>query len=258
MHGAQRDRAILRLVAENEFVSVQTITEQLEISEATIRRDLRRLSDAGRLRRVRGGAQAIERPVLIGQPPFGQEEQPNAAAKRAIGRRAATLCDPGDAVILDGGTTVFAMTEFLPNLGLQVLTPSLPVAHALATHSNARITIPGGELFREQQIIASPHLQPSVESFSARRMFFSAQAVGPHGLHQTDSLLVASERALMNRAEELVALVDSSKFLKRGSLVACPLDRVDVLISDTELAREHREVLVRAGVRLILVEAQSP
>jgi DeoR family ulaG and ulaABCDEF operon transcriptional repressor len=254
MHETQRDRAILRVLAENDVVSVHVLTEELGISEATIRRDLKRLSDAGRLHRVRGGARSIERPTLVGQPLFGPDREQNAEAKRAIARLAVSLCDPGDAVILDGGTTVFAMTDFLAKLGLQVLTPSLPVAQALSTTANARILVPGGEFFREQQIIASPYTQPMVRSFSARRMFLSAQAVSSHGLLQTDSLLVRSQLEMIDRAEELVALVDSSKFERRGNLVSCPLSDIDVLISDTGLSLRHRKLLMDAGVRVLIAD----
>ncbi len=256
MYEAQRDTAILRVVAENEFVSVRTLTEKLEISEATIRRDLARLSNAGRLRRVRGGAQHLSRSTLEGQPGFASDQGRNLVAKRAIARRAADLCARGDAVILDGGTTVHAMTEFLNDLDLRVLTPSLPAAHVLAEHSDATITLTGGEVFRDQQIVASPFPQPIVEGFSARRMFMSAQAIGPSGLMQTDSLLIGNELALLSRAEELVALVDSSKFAQRGSLVACPLDRIDVLITDSGVSSEHREMLESAGVRVLVVDAR--
>jgi len=258
MHETQRDRAILRVLAERDVVSVHVLTEQLGISEATIRRDLKRLSDAGRLQRVRGGARTIERPTLIGQPLFGSDREQNTEAKRAIAQLAVSLCDPGDAVILDGGTTVFAMTEFLTGLGLQVLTPSLPVAQALSVSTNARILVPGGEFFREQQTIASPYTQPMVRSFSARRMFLSAQAVSRHGLLQTDSLLVRSQLEMIDRAEELVALVDSSKFERKGNLVASPLEELDVLISDPGLSLPDRRMLADAGVRVLIADPRKP
>ena len=254
MYEAQRERAILRTVAERHFVSVQDLTAHLSTSEATIRRDLRRLAEAGRLRRVRGGAQAIERPALAGQPQFGIDRTRHVGAKRAIARRAAALCEPGDAVIVDGGTTTFAMAEFLGNLGLQILTNSFPLAQELVGRSNNRILLPGGEIYREQQLIVGPYAQPTIEHFSGRLMFLSAQAIGPHGLMQTDPLLIQTELQLIARAEKLVALVDSSKFELRASLVLCPLTQIDVLITTADLSREKRALLAEAGIEILFAE----
>ena len=256
MYEAERERAILRVVAEQDFVSVQDLTQRLDISEATIRRDLKRLSEGGRIRRVRGGAQSIERPVLTGQPQFGTDQGRNAAAKRAIAERAAGLCEPGDSIVLDGGTTVFAMTEFLGSMGLRVLTNSFPVAHALSTSTTNRVSVLGGEIYREQQVIASPYPQPMVAGFSARRLFLSAQAVGLHGLMQTDPLLIHGSLALLERAEEVVALVDSSKFERRGVHVSCPLQKVDVLITDAGISAGARRMVTEAGVSLVIAEVR--
>ena len=255
MHESQRDRAILGAVTELDFVSVQDLIDRLQASEATIRRDLKRLSEAGRLRRVRGGARPIERPRLTGQPGFEADRKRESAAKLAIARRAAAYCEPGDPVILDGGTTVFAMAQFLGGLGLKVLTNSFALARELDVSTNCHVTIPGGEIYREQQVIVSPYPQPIVRSFAARTMFLSAQAVGPQGLMQSDSILIQSEIELLERAERIVALVDSTKFEHRGVLVSCPLDRIDVLISDHRLAPRHCEMIVAAGIELVVVEA---
>lgn len=254
MYEAQRERAILRTVAERHFVSVQTLTEVLETSEATIRRDLRRLASAGRLRRVRGGAQAVERPALAGQPQFGIDRARNVEAKRAIGRRAAALCEPGDAIIIDGGTTTFAMAEFLGDLDLQILTNSFPLAQELVGRSNNRILLPGGEIYREQQVLVGPYAQPTIQHFSARLMFLSSQAVGPHGLMQTDPLLIQTELQLIGRTEKLVALADSTKFSLRASLVLCPLRRVDYLVTTPDLGPEEREMLAEAGIEVLYAE----
>lgn len=253
MFEAQRHRAILRVVAERDFVSVHDLTEHLASSEATVRRDLRALAKAGRLRRVRGGAQAIERPSLAGQPFFQTSGERRPNAKRAIAARAASLCEPGDAIIIDGGTTTYAMAPFLTDLGLMVLTNSFPLAQELLATTNNRVNLPGGEVYREQQVLVSPYAQPIVESFSARLMFMSAQAAGPHGLMQTDPSLVRGELDLISRADHVVALVDSSKFEQRGSMVACPLSRISVLISDDGLGEAHREMLQEAGIELVLV-----
>ena len=114
MHAAQRDAEILRLLESQGFVSFRQLSARLDASSATIRRDLERLETEGRISRVRGGARltgaASER--LVGTP-FELNRTRQAAQKAAIGRAAATLCRPGEAVIIDGGTTTFAMCAHL-------------------------------------------------------------------------------------------------------------------------------------------------
>ena len=89
-------------------------------------------------------------------------------------------------------------------------------------------------------------------------MFLSAQAVSRHGLLQTDSLLVRSQLEMIDRAEELVALVDSSKFERKGNLVASPLEELDVLISDPGLSLPDRRMLADAGVRVLIADPRKP
>jgi DeoR family ulaG and ulaABCDEF operon transcriptional repressor len=252
----ERDHLLLRLLRERRFVSVRDLTRLLGASEATVRRDLRRLAGAGRLRRVRGGAEAVgsEAAVaplsLAGQPPFRLDRSRNLPQKRAIARLAVELCEPGDSIIIDGGTTTYAMVEFLRDLELQVLTNSFPVAEYLIHHTHNRVLLPGGEVYREQRVVVSPFEDASIRSFGARWMFMGAQGISPLGLMQTDLLLVQAQKALFERAERLVVLADSSKFSQRGSLVLCPLERIDLLITDEGIDPEAVEMLRAAGVEV--------
>jgi len=257
MYEAQRDQAILQAVAERHFISVQTLTENLGTSEATVRRDLRRLADAGRIRRVRGGAEVIERPALVGQPQFGAGRSRNTRSKQAIARRAAAMCRAGDSIIIDGGTTTYAMGDYLGNLGLHILTNSFPLAQKLATNTNNRVLLPGGEIFREQQVVVSPYEQPTIQHFSGSMIFMSSQAVGLHGLMQSDPLLIQAELQLIERAERVVAMIDSSKFQLRESMVLCPLQKVDVLITEQVPEPKHRRMLVDNDVELVIAEVLS-
>jgi DeoR family transcriptional regulator, ulaG and ulaABCDEF operon transcriptional repressor len=84
-------------------------------------------------------------------------------------------------------------------------------------------------------------------------LFMGAAAIGSHGVMQADIVLVASERHLIERAEQLILMVDSSKFHGASGNVVCGLDEADIVITDSGITSEHRHMLVTAGVRLMIV-----
>src|SRR5215510_8312515 len=120
---AERQRLILRLVHEHSVISVAQLVETLGASEATVRRDINALADAGQIRRIRGGAEALtprHDAHLVGVP-FDLNRQVSAPQKRAIARAAAELITDGDSIIINGGTTTFALVEFLAWRALDIL-----------------------------------------------------------------------------------------------------------------------------------------
>src|SRR5579872_6078958 len=232
MHATQRDAEILRLLQSQGFVSFRQLSTRLDASSATIRRDLERLEGEGRISRVRGGARLAgpDAEKLVGTP-FELNRTRQAAQKAAIGRAAAAFCRPGEAVIIDGGTTTFAMCSHLAGLELQVLTNSLHIIGELIPQAGTRLAAPGGQIFREQNIILSPFEDDGLSRYHAAKMFMGAAAVGPRGLMQADVVLIQAEQKLMNRADQLVVLVDSSKFRTSASFVVCGLGAIDAVVT---------------------------
>ena len=89
--------------------------------------------------------------------------------------------------------------------------------------------------------------------FHAPKLFMGAAAVGPQGIMQQDVILVAAERRLIDRAEQVVLLVDSSKFQSSSGAIVCGLDEVDVLITDAGIDPAMRAAVEAAGVKLVIV-----
>lgn len=259
MHERERHRVILSAVQSRPVATVQELVELTDTSEATIRRDIAALHVQGRLRRVRGGAEAITPPTqggLVGRP-FSVNETINVGLKRAIAKAAVNLCADGDAIIINGGTTTYQMVFPLTNRRCQVFTNSFPIASHLLAHSKNSVIVPGGTIYREQNIILSPFESDVTRHFHARRMFMGAQGIGPHGLTEADPLLIQAEQKLLNQAEELVVLADSSKFRQRSSLILCRLDRIHTLITDRGIRDEDREMLEDNGIALIIADTKE-
>lgn len=256
MHAAEREKLILSLLDGQGTVAFRELERRLQASPATLRRDLDRLAKEGAIVRVRGGAQrsggADSGPAPLAGVPFHENINKHAAAKRAIGRRAAELCAPGEGVMIDGGSTTLQMCPHLDGLNLQVLTNSLHIVSALLDQVGTRVLVPGGTLFREQNIILSPSGEDTMPLFHGPKLFIGAQAVGGAGLMQADTLLVAAERRLIERAERVIVLVDSSKFSGPSGAVVCPLDHIDVLVTDAGIGDADAQRIEHEGIELIV------
>lgn len=255
MHETERQRIILSAVQERPVATVLELVTLTGASEATIRRDIATLHVQKKLRRVRGGAESIAPPQFVGIAgrPFSVNETINIAAKRAIARAAVELCEDGDPIIINGGTTTFQMVHPLSARRCQVFTNSFPIAEHLLKHSKNTVLLPGGAIYREQNIILSPFEDDGSSHFYARRMFMGAQGLGPVGLMEGDPLLIQAEQKLIDQADELVVLVDSSKFRNRSSLVLCPLGRIHTVITDDRIDDRAAQMLEAADIRLLAV-----
>lgn len=259
MHETERHRIILSAVQERPIVTVAELVALTETSEATIRRDIATLDAQSRLRRVRGGAESLTPPTLPGLAgrPFSVNKAINVDAKTAIAREAVALCSDGEPIIINGGTTTFQMVHPLANRRVQVLTNSFPIAEHLLRNTKNTVMLPGGAIYREQNIILSPFDNDMTRHFYARRMFMGAYGLGPIGLMESDPLLIQAEEKLIGQADELVVLVDSSKFENRSSLVLCPLDRIDIVISDEGISDRAVSMLEAADIRVIVAQGSA-
>jgi DeoR family ulaG and ulaABCDEF operon transcriptional repressor len=264
VHERERRQVIKAMLHERGIVRVAEICQATGASEASVRRDFARLADTGFATRVHGGLERATRPgtsspdaaLTLATGSFEASRGVNVAAKRAIAKAAVELCEDGEAIIINGGTTTFEMGDFLCHRRLKVLTNSYPLAEKLIHHGICRVALPGGEVYRDQKLIVSPFEDDSVQHYSATRMFMSAISVGPLGVIEGDPLIARAEIKMLKRAEKLIVLADSSKFVSRGSLVVCPLSRIHILITDRDAPPSALEMLGESGVQTIVVDAE--
>lgn len=259
MHESERHRIIQSAVQDRPVATVADLVALTGASEATIRRDIATLHVQKKLRRVRGGAESIHPPQFVGIAgrPFSVNETMNIAQKRAIAREAAALCQDGDAIIINGGTTTFQMVHPLSARRCQVFTNSFPVAEHLLKHSKNTVLLAGGTIYREQNIILSPFDNDVTRNFAAQRMFIGAHAIGSLGVMESDPLVIQAEHKMIGQADELIVLADSSKFRRRSSLILCPLARVTTVITDDGITDREAQMLDDAEVRLIVAETRA-
>jgi DeoR family transcriptional regulator, ulaG and ulaABCDEF operon transcriptional repressor len=260
MHANERETVILSMLGERGFVSFRDLERRVSGSPATIRRDLERLAGERKLVRIRGGVKAVapsRAGVLspgfhLAGVPFHENISRNRAEKEAIGKAAAALCDAGEGVMIDGGSTTLQMCPHLNGLNLSVLTNSLHIVSGLINQPGTQVLVPSGAVFPEQSIILSVFGEDGMPKFHAPKLFMGAASLGPQGLMQADVVLVAAERRLIERADEIIVLVDASKFEAPSGNVVCALDEIDVIVTDDRVSDKTAKMLDQAGVKLMI------
>lgn len=247
----------LKLLRERSVVSVPQLVEMFAVSEATARRDIAALADEGKLRRVWGGAESLtpHHETHLAGLPFAMSLGIAAAQKSAIARAAAALIEDGDSIIINGGTTTYGLVEHLADRQLDILTNSLPIITRLLASGHSRVTMPGGTLYREQNIVLSPYENDAIGHFWGHKLFTGCHGLSRFGLMETDPLLVQAQLKLLGRAEQVIVLADSRKLRQRSSMVVAGLERIHTFITDTGATEEELEPLRNASIRVITVEA---
>lgn len=243
----QRRGNILKSIESHGFVSLQQLVDQLGASESTVRRDLEHLDRIGQIRRTRGGAAYVGESLTT----FDDRRGRAVAEKQRIGRKAAELVQPGETVLLDGGTTTLEVARHLMNQALQVVTNSLPIANLLVGAPEIELLFLGGYLYPKTGVALGSLTVSAVRQVHARRLIMSTGGITAAGLFNSNSLLVESERQMMEAADEVIVVADSSKFGHSELAHLCPLSRVHKLVTDAAITDDWRERLGANGVEVI-------
>ncbi|HLR94926.1 MAG TPA: DeoR/GlpR family DNA-binding transcription regulator [Jiangellaceae bacterium] len=235
MLSEERHQAIVSAIRRAGAVTVAELSSRLDVSEATIRRDLDLLAGEGALRRVRGGATDVRGSVRP-EPDlrsFDDVAGSATAAKQAIAARACTLVEDGAVIALDIGTTVAAMCPLLMGRSLTVVTASLAVVRSLASAPNIDIVILGGLLRPNYDSMVGTLTETALSQLRVDLAFLGTAGVRADGavLDSTPSE-VPTKRGLLDVAASSFLLADHEKFPGSGFLEVAPLPRFAGLITD--------------------------
>lgn len=249
----ERRQEILNIAEKSGFVTLQDLMTHVEASESTVRRDLEFLDGIGQIRRTRGGA------AYIGESLTGFEERRGWASREKclVAQAAADLIQPGEAVLLDGGTTTLEVARRLVGKPLLVVTNSLPVANVLVNQSLVELLLVGGYLYPKTGVALGSHAVAGLQGIHVRRLVMSVGGITSEGLFNSNMLLVETERRMMEVAEEVVVVSDSSKLGHSALAHLCGLDEVDCLVIDSGISAEWRKRIEDAGIRLIVAGQQD-
>ncbi len=250
-----RRHQLLELVRNRGFASLPELAEELKVSESTVRRDLDHLEESGAARRTHGGVfYAGPSPRL---PHFDEREPAQWDKKQQIAQRAVELIEDGDTLLLDGGSTTYEVARLLVGRPLQVVTNSLPVANLFATNKNCDLVLLGGYVYPRTGVAIGPYANQMLQHLRVRRTVLSVAGLNEHGYYNSNMLLVETERAMMHAAEEVIVVVDSTKFGHQSLAHLAALDSAQQLVVDQDITPEWRSRICDVGIRLHVAPAKS-
>lgn len=255
---SQRRDRLAQFVVEQGYCTVAELSFRFAVSEMTIRRDVAKLVTDGRLRAFHGGVGSVSPVDIIGVD-YSDRDLKMAEAKRAIAVRALDHVRPGAVVGIDAGTTATQLASLLPpDQHLKAITPSLPAINALARNSGIDlVTCLGGDLHVDSLSFAGSATLASIANLHIDTLFLAASGLNNRGAFCGNSFDAITKRALIDVADTVVLIADSSKFLTSAMVRICAWDSVDILIVDDAITADEEAMLTGAGVTVDRVAART-
>ena len=250
---AERHNHILERLKDQGYVTVSDLSDQLEVSEVTIRRDLRLLEDRNLLYRTHGGANPTNHRVY--DRPVQEKAKQHSEEKQRIGQAAATLVEDNDFLILASGTTVHAVSRHLRHRrNLTIVTSAMNVAMELLSLPEVEIIMLGGVVRHTSTSVVGPHAEAVMAEHACRKLFLGVDGFDvEHGLTTTNPYEAHLNQMMIRAAQQVIVVTDSSKFGLRGFSRICGVDKIDTLITDSGAPEAMILQIEESGVAVSVV-----
>ena len=252
MFAAERRKRIKEIMIEYKHVDVNTLCSLLDVSLATVRRDLDQLGEEGFLRKEHGGAILIENETDEVQ--LNLNGDVHTTEKQLIAETAAAMVEEGDAVFIGAGSTCAAFAKNLPKLhSLIVVTNSLEAAIATAYRPEISTVLLGGdvEVLENRLSTCGMYAHANMENMYIDKAFLSAQGATIHAGYTVSSREQAMmNKLIMERAIETILLIDYAKFGKRALVPFAPLDRIRRVITNIQVEDKYKVFFYDHSIRL--------
>ena len=250
----ERHNRILALLQQFGSISVAQLAERFKVSEVTIRKDLSYLEQQKKLYRTHGSAILIS--PYISDRHVNEKEKRNVAEKRAIGAFAASLIAQDDSIIIASGTTVtFLAREINPAGHLTAITASVPVTQILSQCPDVDVIQLGGITRSSSVSVVGPFAEQMLRSFNCSKLFIGVDGIDTEfGLTTTNMLEASLNGAMIDAAQKVIVLADSSKFGRRGFSKTCYLESVDRIITDSGVQSVYLDRLRERGIEVTVVD----
>ena len=257
---AERQSRLRELLSRRGMCDLDTLSAELNVSQSTIRRDVEMLEQAGVVERTHGGVIWLgDRAASPAAGPYAFHQRMNfrSEAKRSIAKAAARLIQPGQTLIIDGGTTTFYLAQELLGRPLQIVTNSLPIANLFLNDEQIELVLTGGVMYPRHGVLLGPMVETMLSSIHAKTLVLSPAGIHEGTLYNQNMLLVQAEQRMMEQAQEVVLVADSGKFGQQALSRLCPLSEIDVVVSDANLTEGQRELVRSAGCELIIAQVDN-
>lgn len=253
----ERWREILKILGEQGRIRVGHLAARLNVSEATVRRDLEAMQEQGMVQRTHGGAM-LPRPTAF-EVSFDESQRRAQYEKRAIGQRAALLVGEGDTIILESGSTTLELARCLVEIPrLTVLTNSLAIAKELSVNPEIEIMVLGGTLRRQSASLVGTWVAEILRNVRVDKAFLGVNGLSAgFGLSSPNPFTAESRKAIIAAARTRIALADHSKLGIEALYYVAPLDAIDVLVTDANATDEQLAPIRERGVEVLVAGTSS-
>jgi DeoR/GlpR family transcriptional regulator of sugar metabolism len=250
MQPEERQKRIEEYLLKTEFASLDELSEQVDASVSTVRRDLDALAEKGAVRRTHGGARVTN--PKSDEFTFTTRETHQLDEKEAIGRACAALIETNQTVILDAGTTVFHVARHLELKSPQIITNSLPIANLFSGANKAEVVVTGGVIYPRLGVLVGPLAVEAFGKIRADVAVMSAGGISLDGVSNSHGLLIDIQKAMIHAARKIIFCLDHTKLGRQSISFLCDLDAIDTLVTDAasppdmvrELRKRNLEVIV--------------
>ncbi len=254
-----RTNTLLALLQESPDLSVKNLAQILNVSEMTIRRDLKYLKSNNLFVRSHG----IQIPIHDTTNVMNIENEYSLHSERTkfynekmrIGQFATTLIEPNDTLILDAGTTIAEMAQFIPeNMNLNITCYNYYTLTQLFPKDGVQITLAGGLLHKADQMFESSYGIDLIRSRRATKFFLAASGIHEAlGITCAHNYEVLTKKAAMSSSLTTILVADSSKFGLIRSAYVAPLNSINIIITDSGITNEWKDIIKSQGIKLYIV-----
>lgn len=250
---SERHKYILDKVSKYGIAYVNELSEELNVSSVTIRKDLKFLEEKKLLFKTHGSASSID--PYINDRSVVLKEGMQVEQKAGIARKAVDLVAADDTIIIASGTTVLQLAKSLGSIDrLTVITSSTNITVALTKFSNIEIVQLGGIVRRSSTSVTGHYAEQMLSNFACSKLFLGVDGIDiDFGLTTTNMQEAHLNQIMMKAAQKTIVLADSTKFGRKGFGKICDIDMVDIIITDSNVNRGLVEKIEERGVKVLIV-----
>lgn len=254
---AQRRALILEVLKRSQIVQGAELSQLFGISVVSVRRDLKILEKNGFLKRIHGGAVAVQ--AASASEMLKTDVRESQLIKERIGKAAAELIQSSDNIIIDSGTTPLQVAKNIPfdllNHGsLSIITNSLPILHALGSEKGIHMILLGGIYLPDFDLVVGPQTVEQIRSLHADKLFLGTDGLTfAQGITTANQLEAEVSRTFVEASSEVIVVSDSSKIGRKGLTAIAPIEAIHKLVTDKDAPDEFVSQLKDHGVEIIQV-----
>lgn len=249
----ERRDSIIQLLHKDGKVRVDELSEKFSVTSVTIRNDLDFLEKKGILHRTHGGA--LIRKNVYEDPTLEEKQKLHSEEKQLIGKKAVELIESGDSILLDSGTTTLEISRHLQeDKTLTVMTNAIQIAMDLAGKKDITVMLTGGTIRSESYSLVGPDAESMISNYFFDKLFLGVDGLDiEHGLTTPNPMEAQLNRMMVERAQKVIAVTDSSKFGRHSFSYICDLDVISTLITDQGITEEFERKLIKRNIDVIKV-----